>query len=69
MARAALERVLKINADNFDAAFDLGQMIYFDKDNDARAKELLNKYIEKGKDETKLGQAKDMLVLINRRNK
>lgn len=69
MARAALERVMKINPENLDAAFDLGQMIYFDKDSDGRAKELLNKYIEKGKDETKLGQAKDMLVLINRRTK
>jgi tetratricopeptide (TPR) repeat protein len=69
MARAALERVLKINPDNIDAAFELGQMIYFDKDNDKRAKELLNKYIEKGQDETKVGQAKDMMVLINRRNK
>jgi tetratricopeptide (TPR) repeat protein len=69
MARAALERVLKIDPDNLDATFDLGQLIYFDKDNDARAKELLTKYIEKGQDARKVGEAKDMMVLINRRMK
>jgi tetratricopeptide (TPR) repeat protein len=69
MARAALERVLKINPENLDAMFDLGQLIYFDKDNDARAKELLTKYIEKGQDAKKVGEAKDMMVLINRRTK
>jgi tetratricopeptide (TPR) repeat protein len=69
MARAALDRVLKIDPENLDAAFDLGQLIYFDKDNDARAKELLTKYIEKGQDAKKVQEAKDMMVLINRRMK
>jgi tetratricopeptide (TPR) repeat protein len=69
MARAALERVLKMDPENIDATFDLGQLIYFDKDNDARAKELLTKYIEKGQDARKVGEAKDMMVLINRRMK
>jgi tetratricopeptide (TPR) repeat protein len=69
MARAALERVMKMNPENLDAAFDLGQLIYFDKDNDARAKELLTKYIEKGQDAKKVSEAKDMMVLINRRTK
>jgi tetratricopeptide (TPR) repeat protein len=67
MARAALERVLKINPDNLDAAFDLGQLIYYDKDDNARAKELLTRYIDKGQDADKVGKAKDMMVLLNRR--
>jgi tetratricopeptide (TPR) repeat protein len=69
MAKAALERVVKVNPDNLDAAFDLGQMYYSDKDNDPRAKELLTKYAEKGQDADKVQRAKDMMVLINRRNK
>jgi tetratricopeptide (TPR) repeat protein len=69
MAKAALERVVKINPDNLDATFDLGQMYYADKDNDPRAKELLTKYTEKGPDADKVQRAKDMMVLINRRNK
>jgi tetratricopeptide (TPR) repeat protein len=69
MARAALERVLKINPDNLDAGFDLGQLMYFDKDSDARAKELLTRYVEKGQDADKVGKAKDMMILLNRRTK
>ncbi len=69
MAKAALERVVKINPDNMDAAFDLGQSYYADKDNDPRAKELLTKFIEKSQDADKVQRAKDMIVLINRRNK
>ncbi len=50
LSEAALERVLKINPENIDAAFDLGQMYYSDgKENDRRTKELLTKYAKKGK--------------------
>ncbi len=69
LAKAALERVMKLNPDNLDAAFDLGQMYYMDKDNDKRAKELITKYVEKGQDASKLENAKAMLVMINRRTK
>jgi thioredoxin-like negative regulator of GroEL len=68
-SEVALERVLKINPENIDAAFELGQMYYLDKDNDRRAKELLTKYAEKGKDPEKLESIKGMLVIINRRTK
>ena len=70
LSEAALERVLKINPENIDAAFDLGQMYYSDgKENDRRTKELLTKYAEKGKDADKLENVKGMLVIINRRTK
>ena len=70
LAEAALERVLKLNPANIDAMFDLGQLYYFDgKVKDSRSKELLTKYTEQGKDEEKLGKAKDMLIVINRRSK
>ena len=70
LAEAALERVLKMNPANIDATFDLGQLYYIDgKVKDSRSKELLTRYTEQGKDEEKLGKAKDMLILINRRSK
>jgi tetratricopeptide (TPR) repeat protein len=71
LSEAALERVLKINPENIDACFDLGQLYYSekDKDSDRRAKELLTKYAEKGTDQGKLDGVKGMLVIINRRTK
>jgi len=45
-------------------------MYYSDgKENDRRTKELLTKYVEKGKDADKLESIKGMLVIINRRTK
>ena len=65
-----MERVLKINPENIDAAFELAQLYYSDgKENDRRTKELLTKYAEKGKDADKLESVKGMLVIVNRRTK
>jgi tetratricopeptide (TPR) repeat protein len=70
LAEVALERVIKINPENIDAMFDLGQLYYSDgKENDRRTKELLAKYAEKGQDPAKLESAKGMIVIINRRTK
>jgi tetratricopeptide (TPR) repeat protein len=68
-AMAALEKIIQMNPDNADAYFDLGQLCYMDgKSKDARTKELLTKYLEIGKDPTKIGQAKDMMVIVNKRS-
>ena len=71
-AKIVLERILKENPQNLDAGFLLGELYYIDyseKDMDARAKELLTQYIEKGKDPDKVNKSKNMLVLIDRRSK
>jgi tetratricopeptide (TPR) repeat protein len=68
IAIAAMERALKANPENADTYFELGQQYYFDKV-DARSKELLTKYLEIGKDANKIQQAKDLLIMINRRSK
>ena len=70
-AIAALEKIIKLNHANADAYFELGQQYYMDekKSKDSRAKELLNKYLEIGKDADKIQLAKDMLVIVNRRSK
>ena len=67
-ATAALERVVKMNPSNYDAIFELGQVYYMDK-KDGQAQELLNRYIENGKDEVKIQTAKDFMILLARRNK
>jgi tetratricopeptide (TPR) repeat protein len=70
LAEAAMEKVIKTNPENADAYFELGQMYYADgKEKDSRTKELLTKYTEIGKDPVKLGNARDMLVIINKRTK
>jgi tetratricopeptide (TPR) repeat protein len=69
-AIAALEKVLKLNPANADAYFELGQLCYIEgKSKDSRTKELLNKYLEIGKDADKIQGAKDMLVIVNKRSK
>jgi len=69
-AAAALEKVIKLNPANAEAYYDLGRLCYIDgKSKDARTKELLNKYIEIGKDAAKIQEAKDLLVIINKRTK
>ncbi|HTY64048.1 MAG TPA: tetratricopeptide repeat protein [Acidobacteriota bacterium] len=69
-AIAALEKVIKIDPANADVYFDLGQLYYMDgKSKDGRTKELLNKYLEVGKDADKIQGAKDMMVIVNKRSK
>lgn len=69
-AIAALEKIINLNPANADAYFDLGQLYYIEgKSKDSRTKELLNKYVEIGKDANKIQGAKDMLVIVNKRSK
>jgi len=65
---AALERVVKLNPSNFDALFELGQVYYMDR-KDSQSQELLNRYIENGKDATKLQTAQDLLIVLANRKK
>jgi Flp pilus assembly protein TadD len=65
-AESVLERIIKINPQNADAYFDLGQMYFAEgKEKYGRAKELLAKYTEIGKDQDKIKRANDFLVSIN----
>jgi tetratricopeptide (TPR) repeat protein len=69
LAEAALERVIKADPANAEAYFILGRMYYADgKEMDHRTKELLTKYVEIGQDPNNVSQAKDMLVLVDRRS-
>ena len=69
LAEAAWERVLKINPENADAYYYLGESSYIEgAEQDSRTKEMLNKYLEIGKDPAKLENAKNMLVIVSRRS-
>ena len=69
-AEAALERVIKLNPANDDAYYELGRLYYADgREKDVRTKELLDKYVEIGKDASKVEEAKNLLILVNRRIK
>jgi tetratricopeptide (TPR) repeat protein len=68
VAELAFEKALKLNPQNVDAIYELGMLLYYSKKNDARAKELLGKYVELGKDKAKLDNASTVLVVIKRRS-
>ncbi len=68
VAELAFEKALKLNPQNVDAIYELGMLFYYSKKNDARAKELLSKYVELGKDKAKLDNASTVLVVIKRRS-
>jgi len=69
VALLALEKALEHNPQNADVNYELGMQYYYDKVNDARAKELLTKYLELGKDEGKLDNVRKVLVVIQKRIK
>lgn len=69
-AETAWERVLKINPENADVYYYLGESSYIEgKEQDSRTSEMLTKYLDIGKDPAKLENAKNMLVIVSRRAK
>ena len=68
LATTALERVVKLNPSNMDAIFELGVSYYFDKKY-SQSRDMLNKYVENGKDDKKVKDAKDFLAGIARQKK
>jgi tetratricopeptide (TPR) repeat protein len=70
LAEAALERVIKLNPENANAYYNLGRMYYSEgKANDKRTKELLAKFVTISMDADKLEEAKNLLIVVNKRSK
>jgi len=67
LALMAFERSLKDDPQNAEAYFELGTLYYYNKKDSARAKEMFVKYMEVGKDEKRISQAKDLLTVIDRK--
>jgi tetratricopeptide (TPR) repeat protein len=67
VAMLAFERALKINPQNAEAYYEFGALLFYEKKDYKRAQEMLNKYVELGKDEGHLNNAKSLLVVISRK--
>ena len=67
LALRAYERVMKTDPQNAEVYFELGTLYYYNKKDNAKAKEMFTKYQEMGKDEKKLSQVKDLLAVIERK--
>jgi tetratricopeptide (TPR) repeat protein len=67
LAIAALDRVLALNPNHFEAMYVLGTLYFIDekKAKDKQSKELLTKYVASGKDAAELDNAKSMLTIID----
>ncbi len=69
VAQLAFDRSIQKNPANAEAYYELGMMLYFSKENDKKARELLAKYVEIGKDSGHLDNAKSSIVILDRRIK
>jgi tetratricopeptide (TPR) repeat protein len=76
VAQLAFERAIKANPANAEAYYELGTLLYYKKvgdktlkEDNVRARELFSKYIEIGKDNGHLDNAKNFMVIIDRRLK
>jgi tetratricopeptide (TPR) repeat protein len=67
LAIMAFERVLKTEPGNAEALFQLGTVYYFGKKDNAKTKEYLSKYLQAGKDEKNLENARNIIAVIDRK--
>ncbi len=67
IAIVAFQQVLKTDPQNAEAYYELGMVYWLSKKDPKLAKENLTKYLEMGKDQTRLGQAKDIITIIDRK--
>lgn len=67
VAELAFEKAINANPANAEAYYELGMMLYYDKKKDARAKELLDKYVQLGKNADHVSNTNNVLVVLKRR--
>jgi tetratricopeptide (TPR) repeat protein len=67
VAALAFERAIKANPENAEAYYELGMLIFYDKKNDPRAKELLEKYVKLGKNADHVSNTQNVLVVLKKR--
>ncbi len=67
VAALAFERTIKANPENAEAYYELGMLMFYDKKNDTRAKELLEKYVQIGKNADHLSNTHNVLVVLKKR--
>ncbi len=65
-ARMVFEKVLQVNPNFAEAYYQLGMDYFYELNDKVRAKTMLEKYIEMGKDETNLNNAKNVLIVMGK---
>ncbi len=68
VAQLAFERAIKANPSNAEAYYELGMILFYSKKDDKRAKEVLTKYLELGKDAAHLDNTKSVMVVLKKRS-
>lgn len=66
LAVLAFEKALQANPQSAETYYELGMLSFYDKKDAKRATELLNKYLEMGKDKDHLENTKSVLVVIQK---
>jgi tetratricopeptide (TPR) repeat protein len=67
LAIAAFQQVIKTEPQNTEVYYELGMVYWISKKDPKLAKENLAKYVGSGKDPAHLGQAKDIITIIDRK--
>jgi tetratricopeptide (TPR) repeat protein len=67
LAIVAFERVLKTEPENTEALFQLATVYYFSKKDNAKTKEYLSKYLQVGKDEKLMENARNIIAVVDRK--
>ncbi len=67
VAALAFEKTIKANPQNAEAYYELGMIYYQEKINDAKAKEMLEKYAQIGKDAAHLDNIKGVMAVLKKR--
>lgn len=65
-ASAVFEKVLELDPNYAEAYYQLGMYYFYEKQDKAKAKELLEKYLTLGKDKDNLDNAKNVLVVMEK---
>ena len=63
-ARSVFEKILEIDPENAEAYYELGMNYFYEVKDEAKAKVLLEKYIELGKDDGHLNNAKNVIAVM-----
>jgi tetratricopeptide (TPR) repeat protein len=67
VAALAFERAIKANPENAEAYYELGMLLYFEKKNDAKAKEMLDRYLKIGKNNDHISNTNNVLGVLKKR--
>lgn len=69
VAALAFEKVIQANPQNAEAYYELGMLLFYDKDkkSDAKARAMLEKYVQIGKNSDHVSNTNNVLVVLKRR--